>query len=142
MFGFEKNNVQGLVPVFTNNIAIIYRISDPESSLDRMVNVVRWWFSKDLKYITGKLIKPYNSILGETFNCHWEVPRDHEQTQIYSQNKSQKPISIKCMNEQVSQSYQTKVVYQRKFNNNVEYDRSLITRQCPASTIVVRKRAW
>lgn len=77
-------------------------ISDPESSLDRMVNVVRWWFSKDLKYITGKLIKPYNSILGETFNCHWEVPRDHEQTQIYSQNKSQKPISIKCMNEQIS----------------------------------------
>ncbi|KAJ2959966.1 hypothetical protein NQZ79_g4562 [Umbelopsis isabellina] len=88
--------------VFTYNIAFIYRISDPDSPLDRMVNVVRWWFSKDLKYVTGKLIKPYNSILGETFKCHWEVPRDLEQTQSYSQNESQKPISVKCMNEQIS----------------------------------------
>ncbi|KAM3584545.1 hypothetical protein VKS41_003354 [Umbelopsis sp. WA50703] len=69
-------------------------ISEPDDPLDRMVNVARWWFSKDLKYVTGKLIKPYNSILGETFKCHWEVPRDAEQPQSYSKNETQEPIRI------------------------------------------------
>jgi hypothetical protein len=88
-------------PCFNNDIVIINRISEPDDPLDRMVNVARWWFSKDLKYVTGKLIKPYNSILGETFKCHWEVPRDAEQPQSYSKNETQEPIRVKCMNEQV-----------------------------------------
>ncbi|RKP38088.1 oxysterol-binding protein [Dimargaris cristalligena] len=49
------------------------RISDPEDPVDRMLAVAAWWFTKDIKYIHHKLKKPYNSILGEQFLCHWLV---------------------------------------------------------------------
>lgn len=42
-------------------------IGDSEDPLDRMLEVLRFWFTKDLKYIHGKPCKPYNSALGEFF---------------------------------------------------------------------------
>ncbi|EZF11544.1 hypothetical protein H112_07355 [Trichophyton rubrum D6] len=38
-----------------------------------MLEVLRFWFTKDLKYVKGKPCKPYNSVLGEFFRCNWEV---------------------------------------------------------------------
>ena len=32
-----------------------------------MLEVLRFWFTKDLKYVKGKPCKPYNSTLGEFF---------------------------------------------------------------------------
>lgn len=32
-----------------------------------MLEVLRFWFTKDLKYAKGKPCKPYNSCLGEFF---------------------------------------------------------------------------
>ncbi|KAL1995381.1 hypothetical protein VTN49DRAFT_1568 [Thermomyces lanuginosus] len=46
-------------------------ISDDE--LGRMLEVLRFWFTKDLKHIKGKPCKPYNSTLGEFFRSYWEV---------------------------------------------------------------------
>ncbi|KFZ07971.1 hypothetical protein V501_06145 [Pseudogymnoascus sp. VKM F-4519 (FW-2642)] len=48
-------------------------IGDSDEPLDRMLEVLRFWFTKDLKYIKGKPCKPYNSTLGEFFRCNWEV---------------------------------------------------------------------
>jgi oxysterol-binding protein-related protein 9/10/11 len=42
-------------------------IGDSEEPLDRMLEVLRFWFTKDLKYVKGKPCKPYNSALGEFF---------------------------------------------------------------------------
>ena len=38
-----------------------------------MLGCLRFWFTKDLKYVKGKPCKPYNSTLGEFFRCQWEV---------------------------------------------------------------------
>ncbi|KAJ4235882.1 hypothetical protein FSOLCH5_007236 [Fusarium solani] len=38
-----------------------------------MLEVVRFWLTKDLKYAKGKPCKPYNSCLGEFFRCNWET---------------------------------------------------------------------
>lgn len=38
-----------------------------------MLEVLRFWFTKDLKYVKGKPCKPYNSCLGEFFRCNWEA---------------------------------------------------------------------
>lgn len=38
-----------------------------DDPLDRMLEVVRFWLTKDLKYAKGKPCKPYNSCLGEFF---------------------------------------------------------------------------
>jgi hypothetical protein len=42
-------------------------IGDADDALDRMLEVLRFWFTKDLKYVKGKPCKPYNSTLGEFF---------------------------------------------------------------------------
>lgn len=48
-------------------------IGDSPEPLGRMLGALRFWFTKDLKYVKSKPVKPYNSVLGEFFRCHWEV---------------------------------------------------------------------
>lgn len=48
-------------------------IGDSDDELERMIAVLRFWFTKDLKYAKGKPCKPYNSALGEFFRCSWVV---------------------------------------------------------------------
>lgn len=48
-------------------------IGDSDEPLGRMLSTLRFWFTKDLKYIKTKPVKPYNSVLGEFFRCKWEV---------------------------------------------------------------------
>ncbi|KAI0048916.1 hypothetical protein FA95DRAFT_1468963, partial [Auriscalpium vulgare] len=48
-------------------------INDHDDPLERMLAVLRFTFSKDLRHIRGKVCKPYNSVLGEHFRSHWDV---------------------------------------------------------------------
>lgn len=48
-------------------------IGTAEEPLDRMLEVVRFWLTKDLKYIKGKPCKPYNSVLGEFFRVSLDM---------------------------------------------------------------------
>ncbi|UKZ76331.1 hypothetical protein TrVFT333_004033 [Trichoderma virens FT-333] len=48
-------------------------IGTSDEPLDRMLEVIRFWLTKDLKYAKGKPCKPYNSCLGEFFRCNWET---------------------------------------------------------------------
>lgn len=52
---------------------IFTSIGDMQDPLDRMLQVLRFTFTKELKFVHGKVCKPYNSILGEHFRCHWDV---------------------------------------------------------------------
>ncbi|KAK4160102.1 putative oxysterol-binding protein [Cladorrhinum sp. PSN259] len=51
-------------------------IGTADEPVDRMLEVLRFWFTKDLKYAKGKPCKPYNSCLGEFFRCNWETDDD------------------------------------------------------------------
>jgi len=42
-------------------------IGTSDDAVGRMLEVLRFWFTKDLKYVKGKPCKPYNSTLGEFF---------------------------------------------------------------------------
>ncbi|KAA1476112.1 hypothetical protein DENSPDRAFT_861070 [Dentipellis sp. KUC8613] len=48
-------------------------INDSEDPFERMLAVLRFTFSKDLRHIRGKVCKPYNSVLGEHFRAHWDI---------------------------------------------------------------------
>ena len=58
-------------------------IGTADEPVDRMLEVLRFWFTKDLKYAKGKPCKPYNSCLGEFFRVggarcrggHHKIPR-------------------------------------------------------------------
>lgn len=48
-------------------------INDEDDDFMRMLAVIRFVFTKDLKFIHGKICKPYNSVLGEHFRAHWDI---------------------------------------------------------------------
>ncbi|OAA59845.1 oxysterol-binding protein [Niveomyces insectorum RCEF 264] len=48
-------------------------IGTSDEPLGRMLEVLRFWFTKDLKYAKGRPCKPYNSCLGEFFRCNWDA---------------------------------------------------------------------
>ncbi|KAJ7098250.1 hypothetical protein C8R44DRAFT_356962 [Mycena epipterygia] len=48
-------------------------INDSDDPFERILAVVRFTFTKDLKFVHGKVCKPYNSVLGEHFRAHWDV---------------------------------------------------------------------
>ncbi|KAK0449686.1 uncharacterized protein EV420DRAFT_1647021 [Desarmillaria tabescens] len=48
-------------------------INDSNDPFERMLAVLRFTFTKDLKYVSGRVFKPYNSVLGEHFRAHWDV---------------------------------------------------------------------
>ncbi|TFK72794.1 hypothetical protein BDN72DRAFT_791897 [Pluteus cervinus] len=53
---------------------IFAAINDSDDPFERMLAVIRFAFTKDLKFINGGVCKPYNSVLGEHFRAHWDVP--------------------------------------------------------------------
>ncbi|KAL9936665.1 hypothetical protein V8E36_004733 [Tilletia maclaganii] len=44
-------------------------LQDP---LDRILAAVRFSMTKEFRYVRGSVCKPFNSILGEHFRCHWD----------------------------------------------------------------------
>ncbi|QKX64416.1 uncharacterized protein TRUGW13939_11590 [Talaromyces rugulosus] len=48
-------------------------IGTSDDEVGRMLEVLRFWFTKDLKYVKGKPCKPYNSTLGEFFRAYWDI---------------------------------------------------------------------
>ncbi|GLB39104.1 putative OSBP family protein [Lyophyllum shimeji] len=64
-------------------------INDTEDPFERMLAVLRFTFTKDLKFVHGKVCKPYNSVLGEHFRAHWDVV-----PLAYSSEPSQLPIPL------------------------------------------------
>ncbi|KAI9809647.1 MAG: hypothetical protein M1825_000079 [Sarcosagium campestre] len=85
-------------------------IGDPDDGLGRMLALLRFWFTKDLKYVKGKPCKPYNSALGEFFRCTWEVEDpalDSSQRPISATEKSdaepaRKTFKVSYLTEQTS----------------------------------------
>ncbi|CAK9786953.1 unnamed protein product [Cutaneotrichosporon oleaginosum] len=59
---------------YADRADIFAAIGDSGDDLERMLAVLRFLFSKDLKFVRARLGKTYNSALGEHFRCAWRVP--------------------------------------------------------------------
>lgn len=89
-------------------------IGKSNEPLGRMLEVLRFWFTKDLKYVKSKPCKPYNSTLGEFFRCTWQVqdtapsiqPTHHPETRTNSvttvDRASGEPVKVLYLTEQTS----------------------------------------
>ena len=85
-------------------------IGDSDEPLGRMLEVLRFWFTKDLKYVKGKPCKPYNSALGEFFRCNWEIDdnqpsllgESHKESTQQHIDTANKPVRISYITEQTS----------------------------------------
>ena len=85
-------------------------IGDSDDDLGRMLSVLRFWFTKDLKYVKGKPCKPYNSTLGEFFRCNWEIEDNsppilgntHKESAGQHISTEDKPVRVSFLTEQTS----------------------------------------
>ncbi|KAK0625344.1 hypothetical protein B0T17DRAFT_493307 [Bombardia bombarda] len=68
-------------------------IGTADDPVDRMLEVLRFWFTKDLKYAKGRPCKPYNSCLGEFFRCNWETEDDAPRINTKVLQESSAPAS-------------------------------------------------
>lgn len=82
-------------------------IGDSDEDLGRMLACLRFWFTKDLKYVKGKPCKPYNSTLGEFFRCNWKIEDTHPTLKTPNSAPSSRAGSVKGDNKPVTVSYIT-----------------------------------
>ncbi|OXG83936.1 hypothetical protein C348_02476 [Cryptococcus neoformans Gb118] len=59
---------------YADRADILAAVGDSDDELERILAVLRFSFSKELKFIRSRLGKPYNSALGEHFRCSWRLP--------------------------------------------------------------------
>ncbi|KAI4627351.1 uncharacterized protein J4E88_001391 [Alternaria novae-zelandiae] len=82
-------------------------IGDSDDDLGRMLGCLRFWFTKDLKYVKGKPCKPYNSTLGEFFRCNWKIEDTHPTLKTPNSAPSSASNSVKGDGKTVTVSYLT-----------------------------------
>ncbi|KAH8724622.1 hypothetical protein GQ44DRAFT_617900 [Phaeosphaeriaceae sp. PMI808] len=82
-------------------------IGDSDDDLGRMLGCLRFWFTKDLKYVKGRPCKPYNSTLGEFFRCNWKIEDTHPTLKTPNSAPSSSANSITGDNKLVTVSYLT-----------------------------------
>lgn len=67
-------------------------LSEPDDPTERFLGVVRYSLTRFVRYLNNKLVKPYNSILGEQFLCRFDTTLPN----------SNKPVTVNMVNEQTS----------------------------------------
>ncbi|UPX19340.1 uncharacterized protein EKO05_0009607 [Ascochyta rabiei] len=82
-------------------------IGDSNDDLGRLLGCLRFWFTKDLKYVKGKPCKPYNSTLGEFFRCNWKVEDTHPTMKTATSAPSSSANSVAGDAKTVTVSYLT-----------------------------------
>uniref|UniRef100_A0A182QKQ0 Oxysterol-binding protein n=1 Tax=Anopheles farauti TaxID=69004 RepID=A0A182QKQ0_9DIPT len=74
-FILERRSLLEMYADYFAHPDLFLRIADLKEPRERMIQVVRWYLSA---YHAGRKSsvakKPYNPILGEIFQCHWDVP--------------------------------------------------------------------
>ncbi|KAK2722160.1 hypothetical protein QYM36_002642 [Artemia franciscana] len=74
-FILERRSLLEMYADFFAHPDIFLRIADFKSPRERMIQVVRWYLSAFHAGRRSEVAKkPYNPILGETFQCWWDVP--------------------------------------------------------------------
>lgn len=74
-FILERRSLLEMYADYFAHPDLFLRIADQKEPRERMIQVVRWYLSA---YHAGRKStvakKPYNPILGEIFQCHWDIP--------------------------------------------------------------------
>ncbi|PVU86729.1 hypothetical protein BB560_006615, partial [Smittium megazygosporum] len=109
-------------------------IPDSDDPVERLLATLQWWISKDSKFVKGKLVKPFNSILGEQFFCKWETSFDSsnpKDTDTVSTAPSSSTASVSSFNASSAPTSDS-LVY------TVEYITEQVSHHPPVSAYVYR----
>ncbi|KAK3579132.1 hypothetical protein CHS0354_022152 [Potamilus streckersoni] len=124
-FILERRSLLEMYADFFSHPDLFVKISDMKTPRDRMVQVVRWYLSM---FHAGKSSevakKPYNPILGETFQCFYNVPGRPSSPEKVEDG----PIpwgtkeNLSFISEQVSHHPPISAFYAEHFNSRLSLD--------------------
>lgn len=115
-FILERRSLLEMYADYFAHPDLFLKIADLKEPRERMVQVVRWYLSS---YHAGRKStvakKPYNPILGEIFQCHWEVPDIDSQPDVSVSNEGPVPWcrrdQLTFIAEQVSHHPPSKIFF-------------------------------
>ncbi|XP_065197805.1 oxysterol-binding protein-related protein 9-like isoform X2 [Sycon ciliatum] len=86
-FILERRSMLEMYADFFAHADLFARIPEYDTPRERFIEVVRWYISSFHAGRRSSLAKkPYNPILGETFQCMWDVPATHGVTESMLEN--------------------------------------------------------
>ncbi|PVU96155.1 hypothetical protein BB559_002475 [Furculomyces boomerangus] len=88
------------------------KIPENDDPLERLLQTLRWWVVKDSKYTKNRVVKPFNSILGERFFCRWRVEREPHDSESSKSQSSSSSVSLTLpSNVEIDESEYIRVEY-------------------------------
>ncbi|XP_043930944.1 oxysterol-binding protein-related protein 11 isoform X2 [Protopterus annectens] len=77
-FILEKRSLLEMYADFMSHPDLFITITNGSTPEDRMIRFVEYYLTSFHEGRKGAIAKkPYNPIIGETFHCSWQVPKDH-----------------------------------------------------------------
>lgn len=123
-FILERRSLLEMYADYFAHPDLFLRVAELTDARDRMVQVVRWYMSA---YHAGRKStvakKPYNPILGEVFQCHWDVPGDTGEEEAVSDG----PVpwcrrnQLTFIAEQVSHHPPISAFYAEHYNKKISF---------------------
>ncbi|XP_073499586.1 oxysterol-binding protein-related protein 9 isoform X2 [Phyllobates terribilis] len=131
-FILERRSLLEMYADFFAHPDLFVSIGDFKDPKDRMVQVVRWYLSAFHAGRKGSVAKkPYNPILGEVFQCHWDLPgQDNED----SEQVSEGPVpwasknNVTFVAEQVSHHPPISAFYAECYNKRIQFNAHIWTK--------------
>lgn len=133
-FILERRSLLEMYADYFAHPDMFIRIADLETERERMIQVVRWYLSS---YHAGRKSsvakKPYNPILGEVFQCYWDVP-NLENKELSQPLVQDGPVpwchrdQLTFVAEQVSHHPPISAFYAEHFNKKISFCAHVWTR--------------
>ncbi|KAF2893863.1 hypothetical protein ILUMI_12304 [Ignelater luminosus] len=132
-FILERRSLLEMYADYFAHPDIFVRIAELKTPRDRIMQVVKWYLSS---YHAGRKSsvakKPYNPILGEVFQCHWDVPpySDTDSSDIVTDG----PVPWATRNqlsfvaEQVSHHPPISAFYAEHYNKRISFNAHIYTK--------------
>ncbi|XP_063795616.1 oxysterol-binding protein-related protein 9 isoform X2 [Pseudophryne corroboree] len=131
-FILERRSLLEMYADFFAHPDLFVSIGDHKDPKDRMIQVVRWYLSAFHAGRKGSVAKkPYNPILGEVFQCHWDLP-GHESDEPELVSEGPVPWASKnnvtFVSEQVSHHPPISAFYAECYNKRIQFNAHIWTK--------------
>ncbi|KAM3915317.1 oxysterol-binding protein-related protein 9 isoform 4-T4 [Leptodactylus fuscus] len=131
-FILERRSLLEMYADFFAHPDLFLSIGDHKDPKDRMIQVVRWYLSAFHAGRKGSVAKkPYNPILGEVFQCHWDLPGQENED---SESVSEGPVpwasknNVTFVSEQVSHHPPISAFYAECYNKRIQFNAHIWTK--------------
>uniref|UniRef100_A0A8C4S8P0 Oxysterol-binding protein n=1 Tax=Erpetoichthys calabaricus TaxID=27687 RepID=A0A8C4S8P0_ERPCA len=131
-FILERRSLLEMYADFFAHPDLFVSIADQKDPRDRMVQVLKWYLSAFHAGRKGSVAKkPYNPILGEIFQCYWDLPSENEEN-IEPVSEGPAPwcakSNVSFVAEQVSHHPPISAFYAECYSKRIQFNAHIWTK--------------